>query len=115
MMQWIYGCLQNQGRSVLTAVGGCDKQVSMWNLATNQKQVVAKHDAPIFHTFHVKEMSNMLVTGSWDKTLRYWDLRQPNPVHTQPLPERVYAMDIRYPLLVVALAARKIQVQSILC
>ena len=55
----------------------------------------------------------MLITGSWDRTVRYWDLRQPNPVHTQQLPERVYAMDAVFPVLVVGLAdaGRKIQVQ----
>ena len=57
----------------------------------------------------------MLVTASWDRTLRYWDLRQPNPVHTQQLPERVYAMDAQFPVLVVGLgsADRKIQVLSL--
>ena len=86
----------------------------MWNLQTNQSQVVAKHDAPIRHLFSVKDMNNMLITGSWDKTIRYWDLRSPNPVHTQQLPERVYAMDVRHPLLVVGLANRKIQVHLLL-
>ena len=39
-------------------------------------QVVAQHDAPIRDLFFVKEMGGgMLLTGSWDKTLRYWDLR----------------------------------------
>lgn len=90
--------------------GGCDNVAKMWNLQTNQSQVVAKHDAPIRHLFSVKDMNNMLITGSWDKTIRYWDLRSPNPVHTQQLPERVYAMDVRHPLLVVGLANRKIQV-----
>lgn len=92
------------------SAGGCDKQVTMWSLQTNQTQVVAKHDQPVPFVFHVKEMSNMLVTGSWDKTVRYWDLRSPNPVHTQQLPERVYGMDIKYPLMVVGLAGRRIQV-----
>lgn len=31
-------------------------------------------------------------------------------MHTQPLPERVYAMDVRFPLLVVGTADRTIQV-----
>ena len=84
--------------------------MKMWNLATNQSQVVAKHDAPVRHVHYLKDMNNMLVTGSWDKTVRYWDLRQPNPVHTQQLPERVYSMDVRHPLLVVGLANRRIQV-----
>jgi mRNA export factor len=93
-----------------STAGGCDKQVSMWSLATNQKQVVGKHDAPVVFAHHVKEMSNMLITGSWDKTVRYWDLRQPNPVHTQQMPERVYALDVQYPLMVAGMAGRKIQV-----
>ena len=39
-------------------------------------QVIAQHDAPVRDLFFVKEMgSGMLLTGSWDKTLRYWDLR----------------------------------------
>ena len=67
----------------------------MWNLATNQNQVVGQHDAPIRHLCFVKEMSNMLVTASWDRSLRYWDLRQPKPAHQQQMPERIYAMDIR--------------------
>ena len=113
----LHGCLLSSSRvTILRRVaidhaGGCDKQVKMWSLTTNQTQVVAKHDAPITHTFFVKELNNMLVTGSWDRTVKYWDLRQPNPVHSQQMPERVYAMDVRYPLLVVGTAARRIQVR----
>ena len=45
-------------------------------------QIVAQHDAPIRHLFYVKEMGGgMLVTGSWDKTIRYWDLRQALSLH----------------------------------
>jgi len=76
-------------------------EVKLLALDPADMSVVARHDAPIRHLFSVKDMSNMLVTGGWDKTLRYWDLRQPNPAHVQQLPERVYAMDVRYPLAVV--------------
>ncbi|KAL4437482.1 hypothetical protein ABPG77_003463 [Micractinium sp. CCAP 211/92] len=89
--------------------GGCDNGVKMWNLATNQQQQVAQHAAPIRHCFFIRQM-NMLVTGSWDKTVKYWDLRSPNAVHTQQMPERVYAMDVVDELMVVGTADRQIQV-----
>ena len=49
---------------------------------------------------------NSLVTGSWDKTLKYWDLRTPNPQATIQLPERCYGLDVQYPLMVVITADR---------
>jgi mRNA export factor len=49
------------------------------------------HDAPIKEIAWVPEM-NLLVTGSWDKTIKYWDTWQQNPAHTQQLPEQCYAM-----------------------
>jgi mRNA export factor len=51
--------------------GGCDNQVKKWDLATNQPMQVAGHDAPIRHLAWIPEV-NLLVTGSWDKTLKYW-------------------------------------------
>ncbi|XP_039158990.1 protein RAE1 [Eucalyptus grandis] len=88
--------------------GGCDKQAKMWSLMSGGQPVtVAMHDAPIKEVAWIPEM-NVLVTGSWDKTLKYWDTRQSNPVHTQQLPERCYAMTVRYPLMVVATADRNL-------
>jgi mRNA export factor len=54
--------------------------------------------------------TSMLVTGSWDKTVKYWDLRQQTPVGSVTMQDRVYAMDIRDQLLVVATAERFINV-----
>jgi mRNA export factor len=48
--------------------------------------------------------------GSWDKTLKYWDLRTPNPVFSFNLPERCYALDVKHPLLVVGTADRHLLV-----
>jgi mRNA export factor len=50
----------------------------------------------------------MLVTASWDKTLKYWDLRSQNPVAQLSLPERCYSLDVQHPLLVVATAERHV-------
>ena len=43
--------------------GSCDKTVKMWNLATNQSQQVAQHDAPVRHCAFIPE-NNLLVTGN---------------------------------------------------
>lgn len=40
--------------------------------------------------------------------LRYWDLRQSTPVHTQQLPERCYSLSARHPLMVVGTADRNL-------
>jgi len=51
-----------------------------------------------------------LVTGSWDGTIKYWDLRQSQPLASVQLPERCYAMDTASDLLVVGTAERHVQV-----
>ncbi|XVF67175.1 hypothetical protein PTKIN_Ptkin10aG0099400 [Pterospermum kingtungense] len=88
--------------------GGCDKQVKMWPLMSGGQPVtVAMHDAPIKEMAWIPEM-NLLVTGSWDRTLKYWDTRQPNPVHVHQLPDRCYALTVKYPLMVVGTADRNL-------
>eukprot|EP00877_Chromochloris_zofingiensis_P011447 jgi/Chrzof1/6556/Cz19g00280.t1 len=100
-------CWNQDGTQVFS--GGCDKAVKLWNLATNQSQQVAAHDAPIRQVALIPEI-NLLVTGSWDKTLKYWDMRQPNAAFTYQLPERCYTLDVKHPLLVVGTADRHILV-----
>jgi mRNA export factor len=62
--------------------GGCDKTVRMWSLATGQSQQVAQHDGPVKHIHYIPAM-NLLMTGGWDKTLRFWDCRSPTPASSQ--------------------------------
>lgn len=52
-------------------MASCDKQVKVWDLASNQTMQVAAHDAPV-KTCHWVKASNYtcLMTGSWDKTLK---------------------------------------------
>ncbi|SGY32640.1 BQ5605_C002g01391 [Microbotryum silenes-dioicae] len=115
---------QNQGRSQYThegpvldvawskdgtkiVSGGADNAGRVYDLATGQTTQFAAHDAPIRS---VKWLdipgSPMVVTGSWDKTLRYWDMRQPTPAAQVQLPERCYTLDVTYPLMVVGTAER---------
>eukprot|EP00798_Chlamydomonas_sp_ICE-L_P013802 gene13802-19716_t len=110
------------GSQVFT--GGCDKTVRLWNLATQQSQQVAQCDAPVSHCAFSQSM-NMLITGSYDKTLRFcdcrsptatlrfWDCRSPTAASTQTLTERIYAMDVNFPLAVVGTADRNFHVYDL--
>ncbi|KAK7205466.1 RNA export factor, nucleoporin Rae1 [Myxozyma melibiosi] len=93
------------------ASGGTDKAGWLYDLQSGQSTQVAQHDAAI-RTVRFVDTGNsgqqILATGSWDKTLKYWDLRSQAPVATVQLPERVYAMDVQQKLLVVGTAERHI-------
>jgi WD40 repeat protein len=59
---------KDDGSIVFSA--GCDKQVKMWPILSGGQPVqVGMHDAPIKDIAWVPEM-NLLVTGSWDKTIK---------------------------------------------
>ena len=57
--------------------------------------------------------SPMIATASWDKTIRYWDLRQQTPAATVDCSERIYSMDVKESLLVAATADRRVHVIDI--
>jgi mRNA export factor len=100
----------NDGASVF--LGGCDRAVRLWDLASGQARTIGTHDAPVRHAAHLPEL-NLVVTGSWDKTLRYWDPRSPTAsgaAFTYNLPERCYALDVLHPLMVVGTAERHLLV-----
>lgn len=40
--------------------------------------------------------------------MKYWDLRSSAPAGTVRMPERVYAMDVKHPLLVVGCADKSV-------
>jgi len=86
----------------------------MWDLQSNQAMPVAQHDASI-KTVHWVKANNYqcLMTGSWDKTIKFWDTRQPNPIMKLDLPERVYCADVLYPMAVVGIAGLKILVLNL--
>jgi len=55
-----------------------------------------------------------LITGSWDRTLRFWDSRAPSPQQSShDTPERVYQLDLVNNTLVVAMASRLFNIYDI--
>ncbi|XP_034477304.1 mRNA export factor [Drosophila innubila] len=105
-------CWSDDGTKVFMA--SCDKQVKLWDLASDQVMQVAAHDGPV-KTCHMVKGPNYtcLMTGSWDKTLKFWDTRTPNPMMAINLPERCYCADVDYPMAVVGTAGRGLIIYSL--
>ena len=67
---------------------GADKKGMLWDLGSNGFQQVAAHDQPITCCAYAKtNQYECVVTGSLDKTIKLWDMRQQNPVITFNCPE----------------------------
>ncbi|KAG5337580.1 hypothetical protein C0989_009305 [Termitomyces sp. Mn162] len=58
--------------------------------------------------------TDTLITGSWDRTLRFWDSRASSPQQSShDTPERVYQIDLVNNTLVVAMASRLFNIYDI--
>lgn len=93
--------------------GGADKQVKIFDLQSQTAQQIGVHDDSVRAVRYVEcgpTNTQVVASGSWDKTLKYWDMRSPQPVSTITLPERVYCMDSSQKLLVIGCADRHISV-----
>jgi mRNA export factor len=62
------------------ASGSADKTAKVFDLGSGQNQQVAAHDMPIKSVKFINvNGTEALATASWDKTLKYWDLRRITP------------------------------------
>ena len=95
------------GSTVFT--GGADKAVRMWQLGQQPSngipQQVGVHDEAV-KSVGFCSSSNLVVSGSWDKYLKFWDCRQSTPAHQVQLTDKVYDLTVQGNLLVVACANR---------
>uniref|UniRef100_A0A1A9USV5 Uncharacterized protein n=1 Tax=Glossina austeni TaxID=7395 RepID=A0A1A9USV5_GLOAU len=104
-------CWSDDGTKVFIA---SEKQVNIWDLASDQQMQVAAHDAPVKTCHWIKSSKYAcLMTGSWDKTLKFWDTRSSNPMLAINLPERCYCADVDYPMAVVGTAGRVLIIYSL--
>ncbi|RTG90876.1 mRNA export factor [Schistosoma bovis] len=105
-------CWSTDGSKIFSV--SADKTAQMWDLGSNTFAQVGVHDAPV-KTAHFITAPNYscLMTGSWDKRLRFWDTRQPQPILNLDLPERIYCADVHYPLALVGTAGRQIFVYNL--
>ncbi|XP_037948335.1 mRNA export factor-like [Teleopsis dalmanni] len=105
-------CWTDVGDKVFIA--STNTQIKMWDLASDKVTTVGTHEAPIKTCHWIKSPNySCLMTGSWDKTLKFWDPRAPNPMLSLLLPERCYCADVDYPMAVVGSANKMISIYSL--
>ena len=62
--------------------------LQLWDLGADSFQQVASHDQPITCCAYAKGNNyECMVTGSLDKTIKMWDMRQATPAKTFNCPE----------------------------
>mmetsp|Transcript_22637 Transcript_22637/g.20562 ORF Transcript_22637/g.20562 Transcript_22637/m.20562 type:complete len:359 (+) Transcript_22637:14-1090(+) len=107
-------CSDIAADGVTTFSAGCDGQIRMWNVTQGPQavQIIGKHDQPVRSMKFIQE-KQILVTASWDKSVRVWDCRQPNPVQSITFPERIYAMDAKNEALVIGTADKLINIYNL--
>ncbi|KAI4586909.1 hypothetical protein MJG53_004696 [Ovis ammon polii x Ovis aries] len=89
--------------------GGLDHQLKMHDLNTDQENLVGTHDAPIRCVEYCPEV-NVMVTGSWDQTVKLWDPRTPCNAGTFSQPEKVYTLSVSGDRLIMGTAGRRVLV-----
>ncbi|KAK4143824.1 WD40-repeat-containing domain protein, partial [Dichotomopilus funicola] len=95
----------------LVAAAGSDNAIHVMDLQSGETRKLEAHTLPVraVRFFPRPWVNNhLLASASWDKTVLYWDLRQPKPIGVFQLPDRVFAMDVAESLLAAATADRHI-------
>lgn len=88
---------------------GLERQLNGLDFNTGEQSTLGYHEAPIKCVEYCSDLG-LLVTGSWDATVKLWDARQRKCISSHDQTERVYTMALSEDRLVVGTAGRKVMV-----
>lgn len=89
--------------------GGLDRKVLLHEFETEIRDTLGFHEAPVRCVSALKPL-NLVATGSWDSTVRTWDVRQKGSATTLKQPHKVFAMDADGDRLIVAHAGLSVHI-----
>ncbi|KAJ1886973.1 mitotic spindle checkpoint protein Bub3 [Coemansia sp. S100] len=95
--------------------GGLDRRLLSWEGGYTQTREIGRHDGEV-SAVEYAFAHNVLLSGSWDHTLRAWDARlqaHAAALKTLDMGERIYSMSAQGDLLAVALAGRKLLIYDV--
>jgi len=89
--------------------GGLDTSLKVYDFNTNTETVVGNHEGAIRCVEYCPEV-NVVVTGSWDSSVKLWDPRTPCSAGSFAQPDKVYTMAVCGDRLIVGTAGRRVLV-----
>lgn len=94
---------------------GCDHKLQSFDVKKQSKPtIIGHHEQPIRCVEHCN-VGNMIITGSWDKSIKIWDINSSECTAKQELPDKVFAMssvESSY-RLIVGIAGRHVYIYDV--
>lgn len=87
---------------------GCsDGMLRGLDLSTSACTDLGQHAGPIRDVFYLPK-ENWIISASFDKTVKFWQMGNPNPVQCITLDQKIYAADFSAPIFAAALSEDKV-------
>jgi len=95
-----------------TYSGGLDKNIKFFDINTASEKVVGNHIKAV-KCVEFSVYSNVLITGSWDATIKLWDPRNDQCLGNYPQTDKVFTMSHINEKLVVGTAGRQVAIYDL--
>lgn len=95
--------------------GGLDKTVTAFDFQSSRKKILGSHEGAV-KCVEYSEFTGLVVSGSWDGTVKLWDPRAPQALAgSTDLPQqaKVYTMSLNNNKLVVGTSGRQVAIYDV--